>query len=115
MKTLALALTLLAFTLTAAAAGKKQNVTFSTPTTVAGVMLNVGDYKVVIDGGMATFFRDGKEVVQAPVQAAEAGHKFAQDEMVLGGADGHTLEQICFGGTSTRWVVGKSTVPAGIR
>jgi hypothetical protein len=113
-KGFAFAIIVLALTLVASASapkGKKQTVSFFTDTVVAGTTLKPGDYQLVVDNGVATFFRNGKEVAKVSVQSQDAGAKFDSNELTTG--EGNALKGIGLAGSTTRLVVTGSAVSAG--
>jgi hypothetical protein len=102
------AITVLALTLAAAASSriKTHQITLHDETTVAGTSLKPGEYQIAVDGGMATFFRDGKEVAKVEVQSEDAPQKAERDEIVVA-SDGH-IEELHFAGSATKWMLGAS-------
>jgi hypothetical protein len=85
-------------------AGQKPfDVRLSSPSTVGGVQLKAGDYKVVVEGDTATFTDQKLKSVSAPVKVETAAEKYrgtvveASDEGGL-----HKVKAIQIGGSTTK-------------
>jgi len=105
-KNLAVAVALVAFTLTAMAGEKVKKHSFKVfnPTEVNGVQLKPGDYAVAFTDGSAVFYRDGKEVAKAAARKEEAASKFAMNGLLYL-SDEKTLSEIRLGGTNQKVVL----------
>ena len=118
-KTFVFSIILLTLTLAASAGPKAQKVaiSFSAPTTVAGVELKAGDYQLVLsaDGSVATFYRGSSEVLKAAVHAQANGTKYSFTELDRAN---ETLKEIHLAGTTTALVIdgpAKSAAPTSSR
>ena len=82
---------------------KSYDVIFSAPSTVAGVKLAAGEYKVKVDGTNAVFTDSKLKQVSAPVKV-ETGAKKFQYTAVDASKDGNVdkVNAIEFGGSTTR-------------
>jgi hypothetical protein len=105
-KTFVFAVILITATLFAFAGSKvrKFEVSFSEPTTVAGVQLKAGTYEVEVNSEetVVTFFHQGSEVVKAAVHSQANSYKYPANE--LDRAD-QTLRQLHLGGTTTNLII----------
>lgn len=82
---------------------KSYDVIFSAPTSVGGVQLKAGEYKVKVDGTNAVFTDSKDKSVTAPVKVENGTKKFqftAVDASKDGGVD--KVNAIEFGGSTTR-------------
>ena len=88
----------------ASAATSSYTVTFHASTVVEGKVLKPGDYKVVVDGGNATF-KDGKTEVQAHVTSEQNAAKYGTTSVSYEVVDGkYNVEEIHIGGSATKLV-----------
>jgi hypothetical protein len=105
-KTSLFSIVLLTATLLASAGVKVQRmgVSFSDPTTVAGVELKAGDYQVRVNAEdtVAIFYRNGVEVAKAAVHSQTNGSKYANNEQI---EDAQTLKELHIGGTTTDLII----------
>jgi len=105
-KTIVFSIILLTVTLAASAGAKVQklDVSLSVPTTVAGVELKAGDYKVQIsaDDSVVTFYQGSTEVAKAAVHAQTNGTKYSFTELDRAN---QTLKEIHVAGTTTNLVI----------
>jgi hypothetical protein len=113
-KTFVFSIILLTLTLAASAGPKAQKVavSFSVPTTVAGVELKAGDYQLLVsaDDSVVTFYRGSTEVLKAAVHSQTNGVKYAFTE--IDRAD-QTLKEIHLAGTTTNLIIdGPAKSPA---
>lgn len=83
--------------LPAAAQTRRIAITLVEDTKVAGMTLKPGEYEVEIDRTIATFYRDGQQVVQVSVHERTASRKFKENGYV---EDGDTLKRLQLGGTT---------------
>jgi hypothetical protein len=120
-KNLAVAVALVAFTLTAMAGEKVKKHSFKifNNTDVNGVQLKPGDYSVAFTDGSAVFYRDGKEVAKAAARTEDAPAKFASNGLLYL-SDEKTLAEIRMGGTNQKVILdgvsaksGTSKAPSG--
>lgn len=118
-KTIVFSTILLTVTLVAFAAPKAQklDLTLSAPTTVAGVQLKAGDYKVELsaDNTVATFYQGSAEVAKVSVHGQTNGSKYRFTELDRAN---QTLKEIHVGGTTTNLVIdgpAKSAAAGGSR
>ena len=105
-KTFVLGIVLLTATLFAFAGAKARTLDFSTsdPTSVAGFQLKAGQYQVKINAEdtVATFYRDGSEVVRVAVHSQPSASKFGDNEFII---ESQTLKAVNIGGTLTSLIV----------
>ena len=82
---------------------KSYDVIFSAPSTVAGVKLAAGEYKVKVDGANAVFTDSKQKTVSAPVKVETGSRKFAYTA-VDASKDGSVdkVNAIELGGSTTR-------------
>ena len=82
---------------------KSYDVTFSAPTSVSGVQLKAGEYKVKVDGANDVFTDSKAKSVSAPVKVENGAKKFQYTSVDAskGGAV-NTLNSIELGGSTTR-------------
>ena len=120
-KNLAVAVALVAFTLTAMAGEKVKKHAFKifNNTDVNGVQLKPGDYTVAFTDGSAVFFHDGKEIARAAARTEDASAKFDRNSLLYL-TDEKTLSEIRIGGTSQKVILdgvsaksGSSKAPSG--
>lgn len=96
---------LLSLTLAASAAGpKKVSIEITQLTTVAGVQLKPGEYRVQLsaDSTEATFYKGSTEVVKAAVHSQDGAFKYTN---TLLDRTENTLKAIQVGGTKTDIVI----------
>ena len=112
-KGMVFATTVLAFALAASAApkSKKTDITFFGETKVAGTQLKAGEYQVAVEGNVATFYRDGKEVAKSAVESRDAGGKITSTSVVYA-QDGSLLE-LRLSGTASKLVLSGPAASAG--
>jgi len=82
---------------------KSYDVIFSAPSTVSGVKLAAGEYKVKVDGANAVFTDSKSKTVTAPVKVGTGAKKYsytAVDATKEGDVD--KVNAIEFGGSTTR-------------
>jgi hypothetical protein len=82
---------------------KSYDVIFSAPTSVSGVKLAAGEYKVKVDGANAVFTDSKSKTVTAPVKVGTGAKKYsytAVDATKEGDVD--KVNAIEFGGSNTR-------------
>ena len=82
---------------------KSYDVIFSAPSSVSGVKIAAGEYKVKVDGANAVFTDHNAKSVSAPVKVETGAKKFAYtavDASKEGGID--KVNAIEFGGSTTR-------------
>jgi hypothetical protein len=82
---------------------KSYDVIFSAPTSVSGVKLAAGEYKVKVDGANAVFTDSKSKTVTAPVKVGTGAKKYsytAVDATKEGDVD--KVNAIEFGGSTTR-------------
>lgn len=105
-KNLAVAVALVAFTLTAMAGEKVKKHSFKVfnNTEVNGVQLKPGDYSVAFSDGSAVFYRDGKEVAKTAARTEDTSTKFATNSLLYL-SDEKTLSEIRLGGTSQKVIL----------
>jgi hypothetical protein len=111
-KTILFSIILLTVALAASAAPKKVAISFSAPTTVAGVELKAGDYQLVLspDGSFVTFYRGSTEVLKAAVHAQTNAAKYSFTEL---DRSNDTLKEIHLVGTTTNLIIdGPAKSPA---
>jgi hypothetical protein len=105
-KTFVLGMVLLTMTAFAFAGAKAKTleISISDPTSVAGVQLKAGDYQVKLnaDETVATFSREGSEVVRVAVHNQPSSTKFSDNEFII---ESQTLKEIHVGGTMNDLVV----------
>jgi hypothetical protein len=105
-KTLMCSIVLLTATLLASAGVKLQrfDVSFSEPTTVAGVLLKAGDYQVRLNAEdtVAIFYHNGTEVAKAAVHSQANNSKYAASEQI---EDTQTLKELHIGGSTTDLII----------
>ena len=105
-KTFVFSIALLAATLLVSAGVKVQrmDVSFSLPTTVAGVQLKAGNYQVRVNAEdtVATFYRNGEEVAKVAVHSQANNSKYANNEQI---EDSQTLKELHIGGTTTDLII----------
>jgi hypothetical protein len=105
-KTIVFSIILLTVTLAASAGAKVQklDISFSGPTTVAGVELKAGEYKLQVsaDDSVVTFYQGTTEVAKAAVHAQTNGTKYAFNEL---DRSNQTLKEIHLAGTTTNLVI----------
>jgi hypothetical protein len=105
-KTFVFSIVLLTATLLASAGTKLQkiDVSFSGPTTVAGVQLKAGDYQVRLNAEdtVAIFYHNGAEVAKAAVHSQVNNSKYAANEQI---EDAQTLRELHIGGTTTDLII----------
>ena len=96
---------LLSLTLAASAAGpKKVSIEITQPTTVAGVQLKPGEYRLQLsaDSTEATFYQGSTEVVKAAVHSQDGPIKYTNTQL---DRSENTLKAIQVGGTKTDIVI----------
>jgi len=105
-KNLAVAVALVAFTLTAMAGEKVKKHAFKifNSTEVNGVQLKPGEYAVAFKEGSAVFYRDGKEVAKAAARTEDGSAKFATNSLLYL-SDEKTLSEIRMGGTNQKVIL----------
>ena len=82
---------------------KSYDLIFAAPSTVGGVKLAAGEYKVKVDGANAVFTDSKQKSVSAPVKVENGTRKFsytAVDSSKDGGVD--TVNAIEFAGSTTK-------------
>jgi len=101
------------FALGLAMAASTHHMTITSPTWVNGTELKPGDYRVQVEGNKATF--TGKETnVEVPATVSEATQKYPTTSFRSDNVNGkQQLEEIQFGGTKTKIVLGGRTSGAG--
>ncbi len=106
--------TVLAIALTASAApkAKRQAIRLFNDTQVAGTQLKPGEYQMAVEGDVATFYRDGKQVAQTAVQSQAAGRKFDSNSLVYA-PDGKSLIEVRLSGASDKLVIGGNVSAGG--
>lgn len=97
-KTWLLALVVAGFSV---ASAKTYSINIAQPSTVAGVKLKAGDYKLNVEGSKATFFRGReKTAAEANVTIENSPKKFDYTAVYLNQAGGkNQIEGIALGGT----------------
>src|SRR5258706_8573430 len=105
-KNLAVAVALVAFTLTAMAGEKVKKHSFKvfSNTDVNGVQLKPGDYTLAYTDGSAVFYRDGKEVAKAAARTEDVSAKFDRNSLLYL-SDEKTLCEIRIGGSNQKVVL----------
>src|SRR5580704_2319268 len=96
---------LLSLTLAASAGGpKKVSIELTEPTTVAGVQLKPGEYRVQLsaDSTEATFYKGSTEVVKAAVHGKDGPIKYTNTLLDF---SQNNLKAIYVGGTKTDLVI----------
>src|SRR6266404_3197345 len=96
---------LLSLTLAASAAGpRKVSIQLTEPTTVLGVQLKPGEYRVQLsaDSTEATFYKEFTEVVKATVHRQDGPIKYTTTQLDY---TGNNLKAIHVGGTKTDLVI----------
>jgi hypothetical protein len=105
-KTFVLGMALLTMSVFAFARAKTHilEIAISDPTSVAGVQLKAGDYQVKLNAEetVATFTRDGNEVVRVTVHNQPSSTKFSDNEFII---ESQTLKEIHVGGSMTDLVI----------
>lgn len=87
------------------AGAMSSKVTLFQPSSLNGVDLKPGDYKIVVDGDKLTI-QNGKTKAEAAVKAEENAEKFAATSIRYSTGDGKMkITEIRIGGTHTRLVV----------
>lgn len=90
--------------LTIASAASGYNVKFFDAVTINGTKLQPGEYRVEVNGDMATIKR-GKTVAEAPVKVENAENKYSTNTLRM---DGDRLSEIGIAGTHTKLVFDNS-------
>ena len=101
------------FALGLAMAASTHHVTITSPTWLNGTELKPGDYRVQLEGNKATI--RGKETnIEVPATVSEAAHKYPTTSFRSDNINGkQQLEEIQFGGTKTKIVLGGQSSGAG--
>lgn len=87
------------------AGAMSSKVTLFQHSTLNGVDLKPGDYKILVDGDKVTL-QNGKTKAEAPVKSEENGEKFGSTSIRYINGDGKMkITEIRIGGTKTKLVV----------
>ena len=103
---LALAL-LVTFAAGAAAGGNKHWVTLYNDGTINGAAVKAGEYKMLVEGGEAVFFRGKKEVARTAVREESVGGKIDRNSVVY---QGEVITEIRLSGQSSKLVLSPGSV-----
>jgi len=80
----------------------KSEFTIASSVWLAGKELKAGQYSVVVDGTKATVSRDGKTIVEAPIQWQDGRAKSRSSAVVI---EGNQVKEIRFSGQTRAAVV----------
>ena len=102
-----LALVFATLALAAANAATTYKLTLFQPTVINGTELKPGDYKIEVNGDRAVFNKQGKTLIEAPVNVQEATEKYRNNAVRY--MEGQKVQEIRIGGTRTKLVFDGAT------
>ena len=104
MTKLVVCLAAAALAATAADSAKSYRVKFFEKSNIGGTELQPGEYRVEVNGGMATI-KAGKQIVEAPVKVEDSTAKTSSTTVRYSKENGkYKVEEIRIGGTNTKLV-----------